>query len=105
MQRERRSPVGQSANAVTGIKIASKSVVKSLNGLFDGVTLVHGSNVTITKSGNTLVIAAEVPPSDLASVAHDASLLGDGATLRWASRRATWATRNWRMARPEAAQH
>jgi hypothetical protein len=68
-----------SANSVTGIKIAPKSVVKSLNGLFDGVTLVPGSNVTITKSGQTLVIAATVPPSGLASVAHDATLVGNGA--------------------------
>jgi hypothetical protein len=74
------SGVHLSANAVTGIKIAPRSVVKSLNGLFDAVTLVPGSNVTITKTGNTLVIAAKVPPSGLASVAHDATLVGNGAS-------------------------
>jgi hypothetical protein len=70
-----------SANSVTGVKIAPKSVVKSLNGLFDGVTLAPGANVTITKVGNSLVIAAKVPPSGLASVAHDATLQGDGASV------------------------
>src|SRR5882724_1946935 len=37
-------------NAVTAAKIASGQVVKSLNGLFDTVTLVGGSNITITPS-------------------------------------------------------
>jgi len=45
------------ANAVTGGAIASGQVVKSVNGLTDGVTLSPGSNVTITPSGNTLTIA------------------------------------------------
>ncbi len=44
--------------AVSGAKIASGQVVKSLNGLTDGLTLAAGSNVTITPSGNTLTIAA-----------------------------------------------
>lgn len=45
-------------NAVTAAKIAAGQVVKSLNGLTDGVTLAAGNNITITPSGNTLTIAA-----------------------------------------------
>jgi len=55
-------------NAVTSAKImdgtvvagdiGSGQVVKSLNSLKDDVTLVPGANVTITPSGNTLIIAA-----------------------------------------------
>src|SRR5262249_18468319 len=43
--------------AVTSSKIANGTVVRSLNGLSDNVTLAAGSNVTITPSGNTLTIA------------------------------------------------
>jgi hypothetical protein len=46
------------ANAVTAPKIAAGQVVKSLNGKFDNVTLVAGSNISITPSGSTLTIAA-----------------------------------------------
>ena len=49
---------GVSAGSVTGAGIASGQVVKSLNGLADGVTLSPGANVTITPSGNTLTIAS-----------------------------------------------
>jgi hypothetical protein len=49
---------GVSAGSVTGTGIASGQVVKSLNGLADGVTLSPGANVTITPSGNTLMIAS-----------------------------------------------
>ena len=42
---------GLASNVVNG------SVVKSLNGLKDSVTLAAGSNVTIMPSGNTLTIA------------------------------------------------
>jgi hypothetical protein len=45
-------------NAVTASKIASGQVVKSLNGLFDDVTLQAGANVTLTPSGNGLSISA-----------------------------------------------
>ena len=45
-------------SAVTAAKIAPGQVVKSLNGLFDNVTVVAGSNITITLTGNTLTIAA-----------------------------------------------
>jgi len=43
---------GTASNVVNG------SVVKSLNGLKDNVTLAAGPNVTITPSGNTLTIAS-----------------------------------------------
>ena len=45
-------------NAVTGGKIASDQVVKSINALRDDVNLAGGANVTIDKSGNTLTISA-----------------------------------------------
>jgi len=45
-------------SAVTAPKIAVGQVVKSLNGLTDGVTIQAGQNVTITPNGNDLAIAA-----------------------------------------------
>src|SRR5262249_4469356 len=47
---------------ITGGKLANGSVVRSLNGLTDLVTLLAGSNVTITPSGNTLTVAASSSP-------------------------------------------
>lgn len=44
--------------AVTGDKIGSSQVVKSLNGIKDDVTLVAGTNITLTPSGNNLTINA-----------------------------------------------
>src|ERR1039458_4135053 len=46
------------ANAVTRASIASGQVVKSLDGLFDDVSLLVGDNLTLTTNGNTLTIAA-----------------------------------------------
>jgi len=43
--------------AVTAAKIAPGAAVKSINSLKDDVTLVGGSNITITSSGNSLMIA------------------------------------------------
>jgi hypothetical protein len=62
-------------NSVTSSKIASGQVVKSFNGLFDNVSLVAGSNITLTPSGNTLTIASLL---GLTAVSHDSSLTGDG---------------------------
>jgi hypothetical protein len=44
--------------AVTAAKIDSQQVVKSINGLTDGVTLAQGSNVTITQNNNTITISS-----------------------------------------------
>jgi hypothetical protein len=63
--------------AVTASKIANGTVVRSLNGLFDNVTLAAGSNITITPAGNTLTIAS---PNSLTSVAHDSTLTGNGTS-------------------------
>lgn len=62
-------------NSVTSSKIASGQAVKSFNGLFDNVSLVPGSNVTLTPSGNTLTISSLL---GLTSVSRDSSLTGDG---------------------------
>ena len=61
-------------NAVTTAKIAPGQVVKSLNGLFDNVTLAAGSNIAITPSGNTLTIATN------GAVTHNATLTGNGTS-------------------------
>src|SRR3954467_1239380 len=45
-------------NAVTRDKIAPGQVVKSLNGATDDVTLVAGSNVTITRNDSSVLIAS-----------------------------------------------
>lgn len=44
--------------AVTDAKIGTNQVVKSLNGIKDDVTLVAGTNITLTPSGNNLTINA-----------------------------------------------
>ena len=43
--------------AVTAAKIGNGEVVKSLNGLRDGVSLSAGTNIAITPSGNGLVVS------------------------------------------------
>jgi hypothetical protein len=45
-------------NAITAPNIATGTVVRSLNGLTDAVTLSGGANVSITTSGNNLQISA-----------------------------------------------
>ncbi len=44
--------------SVTAAKIGSGQVVKSVNGISDILTLVAGSNISITPSGNTLTLAS-----------------------------------------------
>lgn len=44
--------------SITSADIGSNQIVKSINGIKDSVTLVAGSNVTITPSGNNLTISA-----------------------------------------------
>jgi hypothetical protein len=58
---------------VSGAQIAAGQAVKSLNGLFDNVTLAAGSNITLTPAGNTLTISA-------AGVANNWSLTGNAGT-------------------------
>jgi len=69
------SPLSIANGGVTGPKIAAGQVVKSLNGLFDNVSLTAGSNITITPLGNSLSIAA---PNLLGAVTHDSTLVGNG---------------------------
>ena len=66
------------SSAVTAPKIASGQVVKSINGLNDGVTLAAGSNVSLALTGQTLTISSLL---GLTSVNHDATLSGDGTSL------------------------
>jgi hypothetical protein len=49
---------GIATATITGANIASGQVVKTLNGLQDSVTLLAGSNVTITPGSQALTIAA-----------------------------------------------
>jgi hypothetical protein len=58
------SPLGIADASITNAQIRSGEVVTGLNNLTDGVTLVGGSNVTITPTGNnTLTVAANIPTS------------------------------------------
>ena len=58
------SPLGIAGASITNAQIRSGEVVRKLNGLTDSVTLVGGSNVTITPTGNnTLTVAANIPTS------------------------------------------
>src|ERR1035441_3639668 len=50
--------VGIQNSTITAGKIASGQVVKSLNGLFDNVTLSAGANVTLAPNGNGLHLSA-----------------------------------------------
>jgi hypothetical protein len=65
-------------NAVNAQKIAAGQVVKSINGLSDGVTLQAGTNITITPSGNTLTI--DSINSGVSAVSHNTTLSGDGSS-------------------------
>jgi hypothetical protein len=56
--------------------IAPNQVVRSLNGLMGDLSLVPGSNITITPGANTVTIAAS---GLLTGVSHDATLVGDGS--------------------------
>lgn len=71
------SPLSIANGGVTGTKIAAGQVVKSLNGLFDNISVEAGPNITITKSGNTLNIAA---PSQPGSVTRNDTLVGNGTS-------------------------
>jgi len=48
--------------SVTAAKIGVGQVVKNVNGITDVVTLLAGSNISITPSGNTLTLASSAGP-------------------------------------------
>ena len=64
-------------SAVTGPKIAFGTVVRSVNGFFDNVSILAGSNVSLSQGANTLTIATT---GLLNEVARDATLMGDGTS-------------------------
>ena len=67
---------GVANNAVTASGIASGQVVKSLNGLTDGVSLAAGANVTLATNGNTLTLAASGGWNLAGNATPPASFLG-----------------------------
>jgi hypothetical protein len=72
------SLIFESFGGKIGVANNPPGVVKSLNGKTGDLTLQAGSNITITPSGNTLIVSA---PTALSGVAHDATLTGNGTTL------------------------
>jgi len=76
------SPLAVASSAVTAAHIASGQVLKSLNGLKDGVTLAAGSNVSITPSGQTLIVSATPGGGggDITAVNAGAGLAGGGTS-------------------------
>jgi hypothetical protein len=48
---------------VTSTKIAAGTVVRSLNGLTENVSLAAGNNITITPAGSTVTIATPIAPN------------------------------------------
>ena len=80
------------ANAVTAGAIAPGQAVKSVNSLKDDVTLVAGSNVTITPSGQSLTIASMAVPSGgfVLGNPNDTTLIGAGFTEIGPSNQEIW---------------
>src|SRR5262249_46354672 len=64
------------ASAVTSPKIANGTVVRSVNGLFDNLSILAGDNISVAAGASTLTISA---PNLISSVVHDATLAGAGS--------------------------
>ncbi len=72
---------GIASGSVLASNIVAGQVVKNLNGIFDGVTLVAGSNVSITPSGQTLTIAAASSGGAVTSVGSGTGILNSPNTI------------------------
>lgn len=69
--------------AVTEAAIATGQVVKSLNGLTDGITLAGAGGASVSAVGNTLTVSSApcaVPGMLVAGVSGDTTLIGAGYT-------------------------
>lgn len=58
--------------------VAPNDVVKSLNGLKGDVQIAAGANIMLTQASNTITVGA---PNALTTVAHDATLTGEGTPV------------------------
>ena len=65
------------SGAVTSLKIANGTVVRSLNGLFDNLMILGGDNISVATGLGGLTISA---PNAIGSVAHDPTLAGNGTS-------------------------
>lgn len=67
---------------ITAEKIADGEVIKSINGIKDSVTLVAGSNINITPSGNNITISSSggTGGGDITAVIAGDGLTGGGTT-------------------------
>ena len=64
-----------SDDAVTGVKIPDGHVAKSVNGLYDAIDIVAGSNVTVVTNGSTITVSS----SGTAGVSLDTAYDGGSA--------------------------
>src|SRR5262245_33777088 len=64
------------SGAVTAPKIANGTVIRSLNGLFDNLSILAGDNISVAAGPSTLTISA---PNLISSVVHDTTLAGAGS--------------------------
>jgi hypothetical protein len=65
-------------NAITSAKIATGTLVKSINGLKDDIVLATGTGISVTTTGNTITLTGQ--PGDVTGVTAGAGLTGGGAT-------------------------
>ena len=82
------------ANAVTAGAIASGQVVKSLNGVADGVTVAGSGLVTVSTVGSTVTVGGGGTPSGsfLLGNPGDTALIGVGYTELGTSNQDAWKT-------------